>query len=456
MALMFPRSIRCAGEVSQARDDAPVSAIMVSMSDDYKGLLRRVIGEPTVSSALWGVVTSVSEGDEDAYADALVAIGREFGYYCLEPVIKDWCTPGVVLETLLGRYPTVDSFWRLIAKHPSVTANVERLCRQKRSVKLNEALAASPGVSDETVKRFLRSKSSRVIGALLGNDALGEDVLRRARARAQEVGMYICYVVSSGKRNASMPVDIVESWLSCPNEQARLEALESPVAPRNILWERLRKTRFDQDSSVGMSIFNNRSNADGGMIDWYLSRWEEQVSDELQSDVRVRVGGQWTAELALTHPRARAGTLERLYARYGNVNMWACKTVAKDPSSPDWVRRDATRRLADAGLAHLMMDSHAGVSSESVRALYGCGYATAAADCENAPGDLLVDVLEGKLRAAAEAQMGGSFNASGFSWNDVAAALRHRNMLPEVRRECARWLPELLWLVARDGFLGRV
>ena len=436
---------------------APTRAIMAGMNTDCEALLRTLYGEPTVGGTLWDTVTGVGEGDEDAYADALVAIGRAYGRYLIEPAIEDWCTPGVVLETLLGRYPTVDSFWRLIAKHPNVTANVERWCRQKRSVKLNAALAASPGVSDEAVKRFLRSKSSRVIGALLGNDALGEDVLRRARARAQEVGVYICYVVSSGKRNASMPVDIFESWLSCSNEQARLEALESPVAPRNILWERLTEdVRFDQDSSVGMSIFNNRSNADGGMIDWYLSRWEEQVSDELQSDVRVRVGGQWTAELALAHPRARAGMLERLYARYGNVNMWVCTTVAKAPSSPAWVRRDATRRLADAGLAHLMMDSHAGVSSESVRALYGCGYATAAADCENAPGDLLVDVLEGKLRAAVEAQMGGSFNASGFSWNDVAAALRHRNMLPEVRRECARWLPELLWLVARDGFLGRV
>ena len=435
---------------------APTRAIMAGMNTDCEALLRTLYGEPTVGGALWGTVASVGEGDEAAYAAALVAIGRAYGYYCVEPAIEDERTPGVVLDAFLGGWPTVQHLWHRVAKHPNVTANVERWCRQKRSVKLNEALAASHGVSDETVKRFLRSKSPQVIGALLGNDALSEDVLRRASARAQEVGVYICYVVSGGKRNASMPVDIVESWLSCSNEQARLEALESPVAPRNILWERLTEdVRFDQDSSVGMSIFNNRSNADGGMIDWYLSRWEEQVRDELQSDVRVRVGGQWTAELALAHPRARAGTLERLYARYGNVNMWVCTTVAKAPSFPAWVRRDATRRLADAGLAHLMMDSHAGVSSESVRALYGCGYATAAADCENAPGDLLVDVLEGKLRAAVEAQMGGSFNASGFSWNDVAAALRHRNMPPEVRRECARWSHTSLWSVARDGFLGR-
>lgn len=184
---------------------------MGAMNGDCGTLLRRVLGEPTVSSALWDTVTSVGEGDEDAYADALVAIGRAYGYYCVEPVIEDERTPGVVLDAILGGWPTEQRLWHRVAKHPNVTANVERWCRQKRSVKLNAALAASPGVSDETVKRFLRSKSPQVIGALLGNAALSEDVLRRAEARAQEVGMYICCVVSSGKRNASMPVDLVGS-----------------------------------------------------------------------------------------------------------------------------------------------------------------------------------------------------------------------------------------------------
>lgn len=248
---------------------------MVVMSDDYNGLLRTIYGEPTVDGDLWDTVTSVGEDDEDAYAAALVAIGRAYGRYCVDAAVRDQRAPGAVLDAILGGWPTVQHLWHRVAKHPNVTANVERWCRQKRSVKLNAALAASHGVSDETVKRFLRSKSPQVIGALLGNAALSEDVLRRAEARAQEVGMYICYVVSSGKRNASMPVDLVESWLTCSNEQARLEALESPVAPRNMLWERLTKdVRFDIDSSVGLSIFDEQSNADGDMIDWFLSRWE--------------------------------------------------------------------------------------------------------------------------------------------------------------------------------------
>ena len=66
----------------------------------------------------------------------------------MEPAIEDERTPGVVLDAILGGWPTVQHLWQMVAKHPNVTANVERWCRQKRSVKLNAALAASSGVSD--------------------------------------------------------------------------------------------------------------------------------------------------------------------------------------------------------------------------------------------------------------------------------------------------------------------
>lgn len=426
---------------------------MVVMSDGYNGLLRTIYGEPTVDGDLLGTVTSVGEGDENAYAAALVAIGRSYGYYCVEPAIEDERTPGVVLDAILGGWPTVQHLWQRIAKHPNVTANVERWCRQKRSVKLNAALAASPGVSDETVKRFLRSKSPQVIGALLGNAALSEDVLRRAEDRAQEVGMYICYVVSSGKRNASMPVDLVEAWLTCSNEQARLEALESPVAPRNMLWERLTKdVRLDIDSSVGLSIFDEQSNADGDMIDWFLSRWEEQDREVLQSNTQRR---WWVAGAVLSHPRARATTLERLYARYGSVNWWIPLTVAKAPSCPDWVRRDAIRRLVRDGLAGRVQVDYPSASPECARLLYDFGCLDVAADCENAPGDLLVDVLESKLREAPEVKGDSANNVPHFKANDAIVTLSHDNMPLEVRRECARWFPGVLWSIARDGFLGR-
>ena len=454
MALMFPRSIRCAGEVSQARDYAPVSAIMVSMSVDYKGLLRRVIGEPTVSSALWGIVTSVSEGDEDAYADALVAIGREFDYYCLEPVIEDWRTPGVVLDAILGGWPTVQSVWQMIAKHPNVTANVERWCRQKRNVTLNECLAASPGMSGETMKRLLRSKSARVIETLLGNAALSGDVLRSAERRARGIGMRTRDISWAGGRNASTPADVLESWLSSSDEGVRLNALVNPVAPRNMLWERLTKdVRLDIDSSVGLSIFDEQSNADGDMIDWFLSRWEEQDREVLQSNTQRR---WWVAGAVLSHPRARATTLECLYARYGSVNWWIPLTVAKAPSCPDWVRRDAIRRLARDGLAGRVQVDYPSASPECARLLYDFGCLDAAADCENAPGDLLVDVLESKLREAPEVKGDSANNIPRFKANDAIVTLSHDNMPLEVRRECAHWFPGVLWSIARDGFLGRV
>lgn len=454
--MTFPRPIRCAGEVSQARDDAPVSAIMVSMSDDYKGLLRRVIGEPTVSSALWGIVTSVSEGDEDAYADALVAIGREFGYYCLEPVIEDWLTPGVVLDAILGGWPTVQSIWQMIARHPNVTADMERYCRQKRNVTLNECLAASPGVSGETMKRLLRSKSARVVETLLGNAALSGDVLRSAERRARGIGMRTRDISWAGGRNASMPADVLESWLSSSDEGVRLNALVNPVAPTAALWEHLtQKTAFDSYSYPGIDIFPSWSNADGDMIDWFLSRWEKQVGGALRSNFPQRIECQWTAEAALLHPRAHAVTLERMYARYGGVNMRMCMTAARAPSSPDWVRRDAIRRTVDAGYSASVSVDSVSASPEHARLLYECGCLAAAADCENAPGDLLVEILEAKLRAAAEEKSGNSDYAFFRARDALKNMLSHDNMPVSVRREYAWWSPVSMWLVARDGFLGR-
>lgn len=425
---------------------------MALMNGDYEGLLRRMYGEMTVGGDLWDAVTSVGEGDEDAYAAALVAIGRAYGRYCVENAVRDQRAPGVVLDTLIDRFSADDHLPLLIAGHPNVTANVEQYCRRKRRAKLNEFLAGSHGVSDEAVERLLKSKAYQVIGALLGNSSLSEDVLRRAELRAHSIGMSARVIVWEGKGNASMSVDVVESWLTCSDEQVRLDALESPAAPRNILWERLTKdVNFAEDSSAVYHIFAYESNADGDMIDWFLTRWEKQARDELHRGTRRR----WVAEAALSHPRARATTLERLYARYGAVSWWLRSTVAKAPSCPDWVRQDAARKLAVEDGALMMRTGYPGASPESVRALYECGYLTVVAGCENAPGDLLAEVLESKLRKEVEDQGGGANGVPRFKANDVIVPLSHDNMPVDVRRECARWLPEALWSVARDGFLGR-
>lgn len=425
---------------------------MGAMNGDYEVLLRRIYGETTVGGGLWDTVTSVGEGDEDAYAAALVAIGRAYGRYCVEAAVRDQRAPGVVLDALIDRFSADDHLPLLIAGHPNVTANVEQYCRRKGRAKLNEFLAGSHGVSSEAVERLLKSRAYRVIGALLGNSSLSEDVLRRAELRAHSIGMSASAIVWEGRRNASMPVDVVESWLTCSDEKVRLDALESPAAPRNILWERLTKdVNFAEESSAGYNIFAYESNADGDMIDWFLTRWEKQARDELHKATRRR----WVAEAALSHPRARATTLERLYARYGAISWWLRSTVAQAPSCPDWVRQDAARKLAVEDGMLMMRTGYPCASSESVRALYECGYLTVVAGCENAPGDLLAEVLESKLRKAVEDQGGGANGAPRFKANDVIVLLSHDNMPVDVRRECARWLPEVLWTVARDGFLGR-
>lgn len=157
----------------------------------------------------------------------------------------------------------------------------------------------------------------------------------------------------------------------------------------------------------------------------------------------------------LSHPRARATTLERLYARYGAVNWWIPLTVAKAPSSPDWVRRDAIRRLTRDGLAGRVQVDYPSASPECARLLYDFGCFDAAADCENAPGDLLVDVLESKLREAPEVKGDSANNIPRFKANDAIVTLSHDNMPLEVRRECAHWFPGILWSIACDGFLVR-
>ena len=94
-------------------------------------------------------------------------------------------------------------------------------------------------------------------------------------------------------------------------------------------------------------------------------------------------------------------------------------------------------------------------SPECARLLYEYGCLAAAADCGNAPGDLLVEILGAKLRAAAEEKSVDSDYASFLAHGALADMLPLRNMPPDVRRMCARWFSGVLWLVARDGFLGR-
>ena len=366
------------------------------VSDSYARVLREIVGEPVVTGELWDTVTSVGEGDAGAYAEAIAAITRACGVASGDGALRDESTPGTVLDVMVDRFERYSGFFKPIAAHPNITPRVEEYCLSKRRVALSESLAASAGVSAEAVEKLLRSKSRGVIGALLGNSSLSEEQLRRAEWRARSIGTPMWLMARDACKNGAMPVDVVLSWLSDEREElkARAYALESPAAPRRILWEHLTQdVNFTEDSSAGYNIFAYESNADGDMIDWFLTRWEKQARDELHRATRRR----WVAEAALSHPRARATTLERLYARYGAISWRLRSTVAKAPSCPDWVRQDAARKLAVEDGVTVMRTGYPRASPDSVRALYECGYLTVVAGCENAPGDLLAEVLREKL-----------------------------------------------------------
>lgn len=84
-----------------------------------------------------------------------------------------------------------------------------------------------------------------------------------------------------------------------------------------------------------MSIFDECSNADGAMIDWYVREWvKHQTAESLQCSP---VGGM-TAQKAITHPRAWESTLERLYVCYGREGWWLRGVLVGAVSCPDWVR----------------------------------------------------------------------------------------------------------------------
>lgn len=419
---------------------------MGAMNGDCGTLLRRVLGEPTVSSALWDTVTSVGEGDEDAYADALVAIGRSYGRYCVEAAVRDQRAPGVVLDTLIDRFSADDHLPLLIAGHPNVTANVEQYCRRKRRVKLNEFLAGSHGVSDEAVERLLKSRVHRVIGALLGNSSLSEDVLRRAELRAHSIGMRMGEIVWDGRRNASMPEDVVLSWLNGGDERAHAEALSSPLCPRGELWRYLTgECAHTRSEGLDSRVFSGWSNADGQMVDYYASG---VVAGIVRGDTDF--DHEHTLRLALRHPRVWSSTVEKAYTMVDHT-LRLLASVMGSPACPEWVWADA---LARSGRLLALSDNYVFVKTERVfdaawlsgrhaRRLLDAGLAYYAV--------FVACASQGTLTRVADFALARS---PAWKWllRDVAA---HRNTPPEARRELVRWFPESLWLVARDGFLGR-
>ena len=124
--------------------------------------------------------------------------------------------------------------------------------------------------------------------------------------------------------------------------------------------------------------------------------------------------------------------------------------VMRSPACPEWVWADALARsvrlLGDDYdfVKNVRAFDAAQLSDRHARRLLDEGMVRHVASVACASPDTLVRV--------ADFALAGSRLALSGMLRDVAA---HQNTPPEVRRDVARWFPESLWLVARDGFLGR-
>lgn len=431
-------------------------AIVGGMSISYEALLRDKLGEPTVSDHLWQTVTSVEAGDERAYGEALLTIDRmswrDFKEQYYDAVASRWIgrmlsdpmLPGGALETLFSNGRACNGFRADLAAHPNITERLERDALRSKSALVREALAGNTAISGDTVSALRKSKSKAVIGNLLSNSALDGEALRDLVEYARRIGMGERAIATRGCKNVSMPVDVVLEWAG--DATLRQYVLGSPVLPREELVQLLLEGVDDNLEVAARYAFEPWSNADGQIIDWYVNMWFR--SAESSSRFHDNVG----VERALSHPRTWGSTLERVYARYGGDGKYGrgmVKSILCSPSCPDWVRWDVLAR----GDKSLIQD--AARESESVphgfaRALADNGYWEEAADCPNAPGDVLADAVEHIVNL--------------YKWQGESSLARHQlgrflaseNMPPEVRRECARWSHVSLWAVARDGFLGRI
>lgn len=422
----------------------------------YDTLLRDKLGDPIVHENLWGLVTSVGEGDAHAYGHALLAIdwvtwrdfeSREYdiaSFRWAYMMLSDAHMPGGALETLFSNGRVCNGFRAGVAAHKNITERLERDAARSRSVLVREALAGNTSISEDAVAVLRKSKSKEVIGNLLSNSALDGETLHSLVEYARRIGMSERIIARQGCKNTSMPVGVVLEWAG--DATLRQYVLSSPVLPREELVQLLLEGVDDNLEVAARYAFERWSNADGQIIDWYVNMWFR--SAESSSRFHDNVG----VERALSHPRARRSTLERVYARYGGDGKYGrgmVKSILRSPSCPDWVWWDVLAR-GDKSLIQDAVRESESVPPGFARALADNGYWEEAADCPNVPGDVLADAVEPIVNS--------------YKWQGDSSLARHtlgclfasENMPPEVRRECARWSHVSLWAVARDGFLGRI
>lgn len=403
-------------------------------------------------------MTSVEEGDEAAYGRALRQVGdmtrdrflgerpdrgkrTQYTRY-----LRDQRTPGAALELLFAAEWLDNNMRADIAAHCNVTERLEAVALRGGSHLVREALAGNPSVSGETIDVLRRSMSRYVVGKLLSNSALDGQVLRECVGKARGLGMSEGEIAGHGCVNASMPEDVVLSWLNGGDERAHAEALSSPLCPRGELWRYLTgECAHTRSEGLDSRVFSGWSNADGQMVDYYASGVVDGI---VRGDTDF--AHEHTLRLALRHPRVWSSTVEKAYTMVDHT-LRLLASVMGSPACPEWVWADA---LARSGRLLALSDNYVFVKTERVfdaawlsgrhaRRLLDAGLAYYAVFVACASQGTLVRVADFALA-----------RSPAWKWllRDVAA---HRNTPPEVRRELVRWFPESLWLVARDGFLGR-
>lgn len=426
----------------------------------YSSVLRGALGEPwAVSDRLWREVTSVEEGDEAAYGRALRQVGDMMRRCFLGErpdrgkrtqytrFLRDQRTPGAALELLFAAEWLDNNMRADIAAHRNVAERLEAVALRSGSHLVREALAGNPSVSGETIDVLRRSRSRYVVGKLLSNSALDGQVLRECVGKARGLGMREGEIAGHGRANPSIPEDVVLSWLSGGDERARAEALSSPLCPRGELWRYLTGEGANARSEgLDSRVFSGWSNADGSMVDYYASG---VVAGIVRGDTDF--DHEHTLRLALRHPRVWSSTVEKAYTMVDHT-LRLLASVMGAPVCPEWVWADALARSGRLlalgnGNYFFVKDERvfdaAWLSDCHARRLLDAGLAYYAV--------FVACASQGTLTRVADFALAGQ-----TTWRsllrDVAA---HQNTHPVLRRELVPWFPESLWLVARDGFLGR-
>lgn len=417
--------------------------------------VRDNLGDPVVGENLWGLVTSVGEGDAHAYGHALLTIdylswrdfeSREYDtahFRWADMMLSDYHMPGGTLETLFSNGRVCNAFRASVAAHQNITERLERDALRSRSALVREALADNALISEDTVAALRKSKSKAVICRLLSNSAVDGETLRSLVGYARRVGVSESNIARRGCQNVSMPVDVVLEWAG--DATLRQYVLGSPVLPKEELVQLLLE---GVDNSVDVAAgyaFEPWSNADGQIIDWYVNMWCRNVGSS------SRHVGSVGVERALSHQRAWGSTLERAYVLHRDEPHGGgiVKSILRSPSCPDWVMWDVLAR-GNKGLIRVAAHESESVPPGFARALADNGYWEGAVYCPNAPGDVLADAVEPIVNSY---KWQGALVLGEYTLGRLIAS---ENMPLEVRRELSRWSRVSLWAVARDRFLGRV